>query len=73
MAHFYKCTRCKAEGYNFDQHKCEGMRDLAEMDHDILFELATKKITEEDAWDLHDRAVALLEQTEAILKEKNVK
>ena len=54
MAHHYKCTRCGATGFNFDLHKCANMRDLHEMNTDILERLARGEIAEDEAWRLND-------------------
>ena len=50
MAHHYKCTRCQAIGYDFDLHKCAGLRSLDEMPIEILERVAKNEITEVEAW-----------------------
>jgi hypothetical protein len=54
MAHHYICARCGETGYDFDLHKCEGMRDLRDMDHDILLLLCKDEIDEDEAWKRSD-------------------
>jgi len=52
MAHHYKCTRCQAIGYDFDLHKCAGLRSLDEMPIEILERVAKNEITEVEAWEI---------------------
>lgn len=51
------CNRCKAKfksSRGFDQHTCKGMRNLMEMDQDLLLRIIKKEITEEQAWAIQD-------------------
>ncbi len=46
----YVCDRCGAKGFNFDVHRCKGLRDLSKLPVDLLRELAYKRIDEDEAW-----------------------
>lgn len=52
-----QCSRCNKimEDSEWQVHECENMRNLDDMDFDILTKLATGKITEAEAWILQDK------------------
>jgi len=54
----YICDRCGAKGFNFDIHKCAGMRDVGTLPLDLLRELAYKRIDEAEAWRQADARAA---------------
>ncbi len=54
----FVCDRCGAKGFNFDLHKCAGMRELSKLPFDILRQLARKEIDEAEAWRLADARAA---------------
>lgn len=61
MSVIYQCDRCKTEirarshyaaEVKWSEHRCDGMRPLSELPLDLLRELAYKRITETQAWEL---------------------
>lgn len=57
------CSRCNevVEGHNelalemaWDDHVCKGKRNLDELDTDLLREVATGQLAEDEAWATHD-------------------
>ena len=52
-----KCSRCGAQmaKSEWDEHVCTGLRPLSELPDDLLAQVATKKMTETDAWTEADK------------------
>ena len=60
---YIKCSRCGelicgetelSLELAWDDHRCSGKRDLDAMDMDLLREVATGEIQEDEAWATHD-------------------
>lgn len=56
MSNTCKCSRCGAvmKQSEWDEHICEDLRPLSDLPDDLLAQVATKKITEAEAWTRFD-------------------